>query len=77
MRLTAVCDVPPPDGIEPRNAPTAFAAPVASSSRLGRGGGSSLRDERAADGHRLREAHERDAERAGPHLLRKSQIQAW
>jgi len=41
-RLTAVCVVPPPAGIAPRSAPPAFARPVASSSRLALGVGSSL-----------------------------------
>ena len=40
MRFTAVWLMPPPAGIDPNNAPAAFAAPVASSSVLGRGAGS-------------------------------------
>ena len=43
FRLTAVCDVPPPEGMAPRSAPAAFPRPVAKSSRLARGAGSSLR----------------------------------
>ena len=39
-RTTAVCDVPPPAGMAPKKAPAKFAAPVASSSRLGLIGGS-------------------------------------
>ena len=39
-RFTAVCDVPPPAGIEPSSAPPAFATPVASNSRFGCGMGS-------------------------------------
>ena len=42
-RLTAVCVVPPPPGIAPRNAPPALANPVASSSRFACGVGSSFR----------------------------------
>ena len=42
-RLTAVWDVPPPEGMAPRRAPAAFPSPVASSSRLALGGGSSVR----------------------------------
>jgi hypothetical protein len=38
--LTAVCEVPPPEAMAPSSAPPAFAIPVASSSRLGRSGGS-------------------------------------
>ena len=41
-RFTAVCEVPPPAGIAPRNAPPAFARPVASSSRFACGVGSPL-----------------------------------
>jgi hypothetical protein len=51
MRFTAVWLMPPPAGIDPNNAPAAFAAPVASSSVLGRGGGSPARRTR---GPRLR-----------------------
>ena len=40
MRFTAVWLMPPPAGIDPSKAPAAFAAPVASSSVLGRGAGS-------------------------------------
>ena len=42
-RLTAVCDVPPPEGMAPKSAPAALPRPVASSSRLARGVGSSPR----------------------------------
>ena len=42
MRLTAVWLMPPPAGIDPNNAPAAFAIPVAKSSALGRGAGSSV-----------------------------------
>ena len=42
-RFTAVCDVPPPDGIAPKRPPPALARPVARSSRFGRSGGSSDR----------------------------------
>ena len=41
-RLTAVCEVPPPDGMAPRSAPPAFASPVAANSWFGRRCGSSL-----------------------------------
>ena len=40
LRLTAVWEVPPPAGIEPMNAPAAFAAPMAKSSRFASTGGS-------------------------------------
>ncbi len=39
-RTTAVCEVPPPAGIAPSNAPPRLAAPVATSSRLASTGGS-------------------------------------
>ena len=42
VQFTAVCDMPPPDGIAPKNAPARLPAPVASSSRFARGSGSSL-----------------------------------
>ena len=41
-RLTAVCEVPPPAVMVPKNAPKVLASPVASSSRFGRTGGSPL-----------------------------------
>ena len=41
-RFTAVCEVPPPDGMAPSIAPHAFPSPVASNSRFGRRGGSPL-----------------------------------
>ncbi len=40
-RFTAVCDVPPPAGIEPNSAPPTLATPVANNSTLARGSGSS------------------------------------
>ena len=43
-RTTAVCEVPPPAGIEPSSAPPRLAAPLATSSRFASIGGS---DERA------------------------------
>jgi len=39
-RTTAVCDVPPPDGIAPNTAPARLLAPTATSSRLASTGGS-------------------------------------
>ena len=39
-RTTAVCEVPPPAGMAPRNAPARFPAPVATSSRFASIGGS-------------------------------------
>ena len=63
-RTTAVCEVPPPAGIAPKSAPPRLAAPVASSSRFARIGGSPGRGEGAPRRDRLGEAHQRDAERA-------------
>ncbi|MNL43296.1 hypothetical protein D3C87_1658030 [compost metagenome] len=39
-RTTAVCDVPPPAGMAPKNAPPRLDAPIANNSLLGRIGGS-------------------------------------
>jgi hypothetical protein len=41
-RFTAVCVVPPPAGIEPNSAPPKLAKPVATSSRFGLNGRSSV-----------------------------------
>ncbi len=72
-RFTAVCDIPPPDGIAPKNAPARLPPPVASSSRLARGSGSSLA-QRAADGDRLGETHQGDAACARPHLTDQREV---
>ena len=71
-RFTAVCEVPPPAGIAPRNAPPAFARPVASSSRFACGARLAALGERAPGRDRLGEAHQRDAQRRRPESLRSA-----
>ena len=73
-RFTAVWEAPPPADMPPSTAPPNVASPVATNSRLGRTGGSPLCCERSSDGHRFGEAHQRDAEGAGPELREQRKI---
>ena len=69
LRFTAVWEVPPPAGIEPMNAPAAFAAPRARSSRFASMGGSARPDEGARRRDRLGEGDQGDAGGRRPHRL--------
>ena len=73
-RLTAVCVVPPPAGIAPKTAPPAFASPVASQLLVRPGLRLLARREGAPGGDRLGEAHQRDAQGAGPELRDEREV---